>query len=332
MRAKIFDTRWLGAHGIGRFASELLKRMPEFSPIDISGSPSRPIEPIILARYLRVRKPRIFFSPGYNAPIGRPVPFVFCLHDLNHLGDDEPNGYLKRMYYEYIVRPSVLRADAIITVSEYSRMQICEWAGIANDRVANVANGVSAEFSASGAADSRAPYFLHVGGWRPNKNLKRVMWALATSNELVGAKLICVGRQSEDIRRLAHELRLENRVTLVNGVVDSELAKLYRGALALVFVSLREGFGLPIVEAMACGCPVITSRNGAMPEVAGSASLFVNPEDVDDIREKMEQIATNSSLRERLIVLGKSRACLFSWERTASRVREIVQRAEGQVK
>ena len=311
-------------HGIGRFASELYARIPNFSAIELLGSPSRAIEPFVLEKYLRKVKPELFFSPGYNVPLGRPTPFVFCLHDLNHLAADESMSRLKKLYYEYFVRPAISRADAVITVSEYSRIQICEWAGVGVGKVYNVGNGVSSEFVCEGTAISMEPYFVHVGGVREHKNLRRVMCALKTSKQLSGVKLVCVGSKLKLILEIAKKIGIEERVVCLQRVSDGKLAEIYRGAVALVFASLREGFGLPIVEAMACGCPVITSSFGAMKEVAGSASLFVNPESVEDIREKMEVISSDSSLRVVLKKCGKERSANFTWEKTAERVKNVI--------
>ena len=117
---------------------------------------------------------------------------------------------------------------------------------------------------------------------------------------------------------------MEDRILCLQNVSDAKLAEIYRGAIALVFASLREGFGLPIVEAMACGCPVITSSFGAMKEVGGSASLFVNPKDIEEIREKMELVASDNSLRQALKKLGIERAANFTWEKTTASVKDVI--------
>lgn len=317
---KIFDNRWRGAHGIGRFAEELYRRLPGFSPIDLGGSPARALDPVILERYLRATTAKFFFSPGYNVPLTQRTPFAFCLHDLNHLSPDEPHGHLKKKYYEWIIRPAVLRARVVFTVSEFSRTQICEWANVKSERVVNVGNGVSDVFRPEGEKFPFGNYFVHVGGGRPHKNLLRIMRALSGSPALRAANLICVGGQPREIMRLAADSGLSERTKALRALPDEELASVYRGAIGLVFASLREGFGLPIVEAMACGCPVITSRTSSMPEVSGGAALLVDPRRIEDIAEKMEAIACDDALRDRLAEKGKVRSSCFSWEATASGV------------
>lgn len=317
---RIFDTRWEGAHGIGRFARELYLRLPGFSPITLRGMPARALEPIFLERYLREMRASFFLSPGYNAPLTRKIPFAFCLHDLNHLADDEPRAYRKRKYYEWFVRPALSRAEIIFTVSEYSRNQICDWANIPSESVVNVGNGISEIFNIQGNGFSFGRYFVHVGGARPHKNLQRIMEALASSKALRNVHLVCVGGPEGDIMRLAANSRLSERTLPLQNVSDERLAEIYRGASGLLFASLREGFGLPIVEAMACGCPVITSRISSMPEVSGDAALLVDPRDTDDIAKAMERIICDEGMRKQLVARGRIRASEFSWELTAQRV------------
>ncbi len=317
---RIFDNRWQGPHGIGRFSGELYRRLPGFSPIALEGSPARAFDAVFLEHYLRRTKPRFYFSPGYNVPLTRKVPFAFCLHDLNHLAEDESRSYRKQKYYEWIVRPAVSRARVVFTVSEFSRTEICEWANIDCERVVNVGNGVSEVFRKEGDAYRFGEYFVHVGGERPHKNLRGVMQALSTAKRLSMANLVCVGGKVREIMKLAGEYGLTERTRALRDMSDESLAGVYRGAIGLVFVSMREGFGLPIVEAMACGCPVITSRLSSMPEVSGGAALLVDPKDPESIAEGMESIACAGAVREKLSAMGKVRSLCFTWNATASAV------------
>lgn len=317
---KLFDSRWQGTHGIGRFASELFRRLPGFSAVTMSGSPARALDPLFLEQYLRLVRASFFLSPGFNVPLTRNTPFAFCLHDLNHLAADESRSFQKKKYYEWIIRPAVSRATVVFTVSEFSRLEICDWAKVSDECVVNVSNGVSELFRPEGDVYKRGRYFLHVGGTRPHKNLSRVMGALSRTSGLHDVGLICVGGVETEVNGLAREFGLTDRVLSLRSVSDENLAMIYRGAIGLIFVSLREGFGLPIVEAMACGCPVITSRLSAMPEVSGGAALLVDPMQSEEIADKMELLAYNESLRLELRDMGVARASCFSWDVTASRV------------
>jgi glycosyltransferase involved in cell wall biosynthesis len=323
---KLFDSRWDGPHGIGRFSTELLRRLDGFQRIDLPGRPSEAIDPWRLGAYLRRLRPRMFFSPGYNAPALTACPFFFCLHDLNHLNPGEPRSAAKRAYYRLMVRPAILRAQKVFTVSEFSRQAISEWAAIDPHRIVNVGNGVAVEFSSQGRSfdEFDRPYFLHVGGCRPHKNLFRLLLAWSTRRTLRECLLVCLGEPTKAARESIARLGLEGRVIFSGLVSDEKLAQLYRGATALVFVSLYEGFGLPIVEAMACGCPVITSSVASMPEVAGGAAILVDPCDAHAIGAQCERVLQDAALRESLRVRGVERAKIFHWDDVATRVREAL--------
>lgn len=322
----LFDSRWEGPHGIGRFSAELLRRLDGFQRVDLPGRPSDAVDPWRLGAYLRRLRPGMFFSPGYNAPIRADCPFFFCLHDLNHLNPGEPRSAAKRAYYRFIVRPAVSRARRVLTVSEFSRREICAWAATDPDRVVNVGNGVSETFRDQGTVFNAGdrPYFLHVGGCRPHKNLARVLLAWSTRPALRECRLICLGEPTEAIRRSIVRLGLEGRVEFVGSVPDERLAELYRGAAGLIFVSLYEGFGLPIAEAMACGCPVVTSSVASMPEVAGGAAILADPRDVCAIAAQCERLAQDADLRKSLRARGIARARAFRWDDVAARVRQAI--------
>ncbi len=138
MTAILYDARWVGNHGIGRFASELQKAIPDLFPFHANRRPWHPTDPVILGAALWRRNPKLFFSPGYNSPIGWPGPFVFTLHDLNHLCVSENSNALKRAYYRHIIKPACRRAEAVLTVSEYSKQEIVAWAKVNEDKVVNV--------------------------------------------------------------------------------------------------------------------------------------------------------------------------------------------------
>lgn len=321
--ANIFDTRWRGAHGIGRFASELFQRLDRFASIAIGGRPSSPLDPWMLARYLRSAGPSLFFSPGYNAPFGSPCPFVFCIHDLNHLFVEQNSNALKRAYYTYVMRPAIHRACVVLTVSEFSRHAICEWARVDESRVINVSNGVSAAFKPRSTPErgSADPYFLHVGGHKPHKNLDRILHAFAISMLWREMALVCTGNPTPQLVELIARLGLTDRVRFAGPQSEEELAALYQGALALVFPSLYEGFGLPIVEAMACGTPVLTSTITAMPEVAGDAAVYVDAYQVESIADGLKKLAADPDLRNELRERGIIRAELYSWDATARKTK-----------
>lgn len=320
-----FDARWVGPHGIGRFAAEVRKRLPPMMELTRGPKPSHPLDPLYLSWILRWKRPNLFFSPGYNTPYRSPVPFVFALHDLNHIKVQEKSSRLRKAYYEYVIRPACHHALRIVTVSEFSKHEIAEWAGVDPRRIIVVGNGVDPAFSPNGVkCEFGFPYLLYVGNNKPHKNLRRLLEAFASSGVAKDLHLVLSGSPDGSLRSLIARRRLEGRVIFVGLIPDNELAAYYRGAVALVFPSLYEGFGLPVLEAMGCGTPVLTSNVTSLPEVAGDAALLVDPYDVEAIADGLRRLVENGTLREELRQKALARANLFSWDRTAEQVRNIL--------
>lgn len=316
----VADLRWAGDHGIGRFTRQVMKLIPHVA-LRTGGRPMDAIDPLRLALAMHSQPPgRLFFSPGYNAPIQSRVPYVFTVHDLNHIDRPENSGLAKRIYYAAILRPACRRAARVFTVSEYSRRRIIDWAGVPTSQVVNVGNGVGEEFSAHGTTRALGhPYFLCVSNRRPHKNESRVVSAVAAARLPPEVGLIFTGDPTPELEGHIRASGLSKRVSFSGTVSDEALAGLYRGALGLVFPSLYEGFGLPVVEAMACGTPVITSTTTALPEIAGDAAILVDPLSINEIAEALSRLHDDMELRLRLRVAGLRRAPQFNWASVAQR-------------
>ena len=328
MTAILYDARWIGNHGIGRFAGELQKAIPDLSPFHTRRHPWHPADPVFLGAALWRRNPKLFFSPGYNSPLGWPGSFIFTLHDLNHLCVSDNSNPLKRAYYRYVIRPACHRAEAVLTVSEYSKQEIIAWAKVNEDKVVNVGNGVGPPFSPTGRKyDPGYPYLLYVGSRKPHKNLPRLLKAYSIAGVRKDVRLVLSGEPDQEITGEIDRLDLRGDVVFRELLTDEPLSEAYRGAVAFVFPSLYEGFGLPPVEAMACGVPVLTSRVCALPEVVGDAALLVNPFDVEELADAIKRIVQDPPLRVRLKERGLSRARLFSWNETARRTSRALQLA-----
>jgi glycosyltransferase involved in cell wall biosynthesis len=296
-----------------------------YSPIALSGRPAAPLDAWRLSRALRTLKRHdLFFSPGYNAPLSCPSPFIFTIHDLSHVYCAENSSPLIRLYYATVAKRACDRAAAVITVSEFTRSQILEWSGIPSANVINVSCGVEASYCPEG--DSYAlpfPYLLCVSNRKLHKNESRLVMAFATA-KVSGMHLVFTGEPSPRIMKCIEEQHVTDRVYFAGIVPEAELPSLYRGAEALVFPSLYEGFGLPVLEAMACGTPVVTANMTAMPEVAGDAALLVDPTSVGQIANSIERIVNDSSLQLCLRTKGLARAAQFSWSQTSDRINEIL--------
>jgi glycosyltransferase involved in cell wall biosynthesis len=318
------DQRWIGNHGIGRFARNVLPSL-QYAPISLGGRPAAPLDSWRLSRALKnLRREDLFFSPGYNAPLFCPSAFIFTIHDLSHVYCAENSSPLIRLYYATVAKRACNRAAAVLTASEFTRSQILEWSGIPSDKVINVSCGVEASYRPEGNTYGFPfPYLLCVSNRKPHKNELRLVTAF-TRSKARDLHLVFTGESSPRIMKCIDEQHVTDRVHFTGIVPEAELPSLYRGALALVFPSLYEGFGLPILEAMACGTPVITANTTAMPEVAGGAALLVDPTSVEQIAHTIEQIVKDNALRSCLRTKGLERAAQFSWEQTRERVKKVI--------
>lgn len=324
LEAVHFDSRWVGEHGIGRFAAEMRQRIGFAGEIRSTIiPPSHPLDALFMSWRMGCHRRSRIYSPGFNAPIVGLARYVLTVHDLNHI--DIPGHHpLKRLYYHVILKRACRQAAKVLTVSEFSRQRIVEWAGVPAAQVVNVGNGVGSAFCPDG--ESFAPgyaYFLCVSNRKSHKNEGRILQAFAEAPIDPSIKLLVTGESTPSLQILIARIGLVDRVMFTGRLSDDELAARYRGAVGLLFASLYEGFGLPIVEAMSCGCPIITSNVTAMPEVAGDAALLVDPLAVDDIAAAITRIVDDqggiaSKLRQR----GLARATAFDWNQVAGRVFE----------
>lgn len=319
------DVRWYGDHGIGRFAREVLGRIPESSPLNLRSPLLHPLELAEVVGSLLKAKHKVYFSPGYNPPIWSPIPFVFTIHDLNHLQFKENSSILKNLYYRKVMRRACVNAARVLTVSEFSRNSILQWSGVPDTQVVNVGNGVSESFSSYGDVwDPGFPYFFYIGNRKPHKNIPRLIHAFHVSGCWKESRLVLSGFGDQATMSLISKLGLDDYVLFAGSISEDDLPRYYRGSVALVFPSLYEGFGLPVVEAMACGTAVITSNVAALPEVAGDAALLVDPYDVNELASAMSKMLYDQELRSSLGKKGVLRASQYRWDDVAARVRSVL--------
>jgi glycosyltransferase involved in cell wall biosynthesis len=324
----LYDARWIGNHGIGRFADELQRLLPGLTHYQARRRPWHPLDPAFLGAALWHQRPRLFFSPGYNSPVGWPKPFIFTLHDLNHLCVPDNSNAAKRAYYKHIIRPGCHRAAFVLTVSEYSKREISAWAGVSEEKVVNVGNGVGLPFTPTGGKyEPGYPYLLYVGSRKPHKNLPRLLEAYSISGVRREVRLVLTGSPDQQMLKEIEWLGLSGDIVFADSYANGDLSDVYRGALGLVFPSLYEGFGLPPLEAMACGIPVLTSNVCSLPEVVGDAGILVDPLDVEAIGDGIRRLVQDSELRTELRQKGLLRAKEFSWEETAHRTRKVLDMA-----
>lgn len=319
------DQRWVGNHGIGRFAKHVLDGL-EYDPIPLPSSPAAPFDSLHLSWALRsLGANDLFFSPGYNSPLFCRAPFVFTIHDLSHIRCPENAKPQVRLYYATVMKRACHHAAAILTVSEFTREQIIRWSQVHPDKVVNVGCGVDPTYSPAGNSYGLAfPYLLSVSNRRPHKNEERIVEAFAKAHVDPQLHLVFTGAKIPALSRSIERQGVGSRVEFLGMIPEERLPALYRGALALILPSLYEGFGLPILEAMSCGTPVVTSNVTAMPEIAGDAAFLVDPRSIEQISRAMEKVLEDPALRQQLIEKGLKRAARFSWANTVNAVQKVL--------
>lgn len=277
----------------------------------------------------------------FTPPPFSPVDYVFTMHGA--VTFTHPHFYppmvLTRL--NALLRRGLKRSSLTVCVSDFVRQELTELFDIPPERMVTVHHGVGEEFHplpGSEAAElvrSRhgldRPYFLYVGKLHANKNIVRMIEAFHAFSAGAHEDLVLVlaGRQvwgCEGITETIVRLHLTDRVRLIGHRSQAELPALYSGATAFVFPTLWEGFGLPVVEAMACGTPVITSNIACLPEITGGAAMLVDPLSVPDLAHAMEQVYTDPALRDSLRSRGLARAACFSWQNTAAATLEAYRR------
>jgi glycosyltransferase involved in cell wall biosynthesis len=258
----------------------------------------------------------VLHCPTYRGPLRSRAPLVVTVHDLAVLRHPDAFNRWTRTYSPLLVPRVLAAARRVIAVSEFTRRELIELLHIPADKIHVVPNAVGEEFTREGAAEE-GEYVLAVGTLEPRKNLERLVEAVRkTGRELrvVGAR----GWGGVDVGG--------NGVRWLGEVDDSELARLYRGATCVAYPSLYEGFGIPVLEAMACGTPVVTTRGTAMEEVADGAAVLVDAESPEDIAAGIERAASE---RDELVARGVERARAFRWDAVADATVRVYEEASS---
>jgi glycosyltransferase involved in cell wall biosynthesis len=297
--------------------------------------------PLALAR----AKVDLFHAPHYVvSPLTR-CPYVVTIHDCIHLRFPQ---YLPsraaHFYARTMMTMAARRAERILTVSQASKDDILHYLGVPADKVEVIYNALDERLAAPPTPDEIArvreryqltsPFILYAGNIKPHKNVDRLIEAFSILRRrgVDGVKLLIIGDEISkypNLRRLVHRFQLHQHVRFLGFVPDAMLAVLYRLAGVFVFPSLYEGFGLPPLEAMAAGAPVITSNVSSLPEVVGDAAILIDPMDAGAIADAMARVLGDEGLRQELIRRGCARVKTFSWARSVARVRQVYSEIVG---
>ncbi len=283
-----------------------------------------------LPRMLRREPVPLVHFPFYTLPFRLHCPAVVTIHDITFSLHPEWFPWRSRIAFTAVAPGSARRAAHVLTVSECSRRDLVERYALDPARVTAVPLAADPAFRPRAAGEVaevgrryglRSPYLIHLGSLHPRRNLERLLDALAglgrESGEVTLALAGRVERPYRSVEPLIRSRGLRDRVLHLGYAPDRDLPALVSGARALVYPSLYEGFGLPILEAMACGTPVLTSNVSALPETAGDAALLVDPRSTEEIARGIRSLLGDDRLRERLRRAGLERAGRFSWRRTA---------------
>src|SRR5438093_3404862 len=291
--------------------------------------------PFVLLR----ERPDIYHAPHYVLPPAVPCRSVVPIHDCIHLMF--PQYLPNRAAYAYakaLMWSAARRSDRILTVSESSKRDILHYFNVSPEKIVVVYNAIDERFAVEPSEDDLArvreryqldhAFVLYTGNIKPHKNLVRLIEAFEglRKDGFDDLKLLIIGDEISKLpalRRAVHRYKLHKYVRFLGFVKDDTLAILYRLAAVFVFPSLYEGFGLPPLEAMASGTPVVTSNVSSLPEVAGDAAVLVDPYEVGSIVEGVRRGLTDEQLRKDLRHRGVARAGMFSWEQSVRRVRKI---------
>jgi glycosyltransferase involved in cell wall biosynthesis len=291
-----------------------------------------------LARRCRQDRPQLLHVQ-YTAPLACPVPVVVTVHDVSFLEHPEYFTQDRAMQLQFTVRRTVNRAARILTVSEFSKASILKAYGdLDEDKVVVVPNAASefrpiARETAAVSVRERfriaAPFVLSVGDLQPRKNqigLIKAFARLIRGYPQLRQNLVLVGKDTwfaDQVRRAARESGVADRIHFLGFVSDADLLQLYNACDVFVFPSFYEGFGLPALEAMACGRAVVCSHTSALPEVVDGAAILFDPYAVEEIARALADLLLNNELRARMERLGLQRAAHFSWQRTAQRTLQV---------
>jgi glycosyltransferase involved in cell wall biosynthesis len=301
--------------------------------------------------FLRGLSPDLVHIPLNRVPLLMIRPYVVTIHDLASLFYAEDPSQFWMGLRRFLFRRGLARAQRVIAVSEATRRDVENFMGVPRRRIRMVYNAPDPGFFAPGGGDGEQqeqqrileryqihyPFLLYAGNIRRHKNIPRLVEAFAVVREQLAShplykdlRLVIIGdtiSRYPSVRQAVIKSRVENVVRFLGFVPFDTLRCFYQSTAGFVFPSRYEGFGLPPLEAMACGAPVVASNVSSLPEVVGDAAVLVHPENVFDIARGIRDVLLDEPLRAKLIRRGREQASRFSWERTARQVLEIYQEA-----
>ncbi|CAG8998561.1 MAG: D-inositol-3-phosphate glycosyltransferase [Candidatus Celerinatantimonas neptuna] len=325
--------------GVNRYLNNILNNVEE-NTFSVFRSKARGISGHLWEQSclpLMLHRNDILWSPSNTGPIFSPFKHIVTIHDIAPLEHPEWTNFNFRHFYRFIIPKIINYSDHIITVSEYTKERILNISNISDSKISVIYNGVDDSYKNKflpleiekmkinfGLYDKR--YVLSVSSIEPRKNIKRVLDTWSHIVDVIDDDiwLILVGNTNKRIFSDLGVSIIPPRVKFIGFVEEMFLPLLYQGAELFIYVPFYEGFGLPPLEAMASGTPVITSNKTSIPEVTGSAAMLVEPNNIEEISDAMVAMLTETSLREKYQLLGQERAKNFSWAKTAAKTVDVL--------
>ncbi len=316
--------------GIGRYIEELLTFLTKYEEFDWEIVKPKPIkgyrtiwEHTLLPIETLIKKADLLFSPSNIIPLYLPkkVKVIVTVHDVRVKAFPETFSRNTRMYYNLIYSYLFKRANAVITVSEFSKSEILKYFPESEGKVYVIPNGINTQkFRFLNIPKKKQ--ILFIGAIAKHKNIKVIFESFSRIYKLIPHKIVIVGSkdsgmpQDEEMFKLINSIPQE-RIIFTGKIGDEEVINLYNESEVFIFPSLYEGFGFPVLEAMSCGCPVIASNRSSIPEVCGDAGILFDPENPEDLAQKILEVTQNENLAKDLIKKGLERVKSFSWEETS---------------
>jgi glycosyltransferase involved in cell wall biosynthesis len=300
-----------------------------------------------LSGEMALHPPDVLFVPAHVLPLWRPRRSLVTIHDLGYRRFPQAHPWRQRLYLDWSTRWSARVATVILADSQATRADLISAYGVAGSKIVVVYPGRPedlarvddpARLAAMRARYGlQAPYVLYVGSLQPRKNLARLIQAFARclsySKEMPEQLMLAIAGSpawlADSILREPARLGIAERVRFLGYVDPADLAALLSGATAFVFPSLYEGFGFPVLEAQACGVPVLTSNTSSLPEAAGEGAWLVDPADVDAIADGIRRLLGDEALRQSLIARGYANVQRFSWRRAAAETLQVIEQMGG---
>ena len=317
-----------------------------FKTIEVPGITYADWEQIFLPIYVLKHKIDLLHCTSNTAPLFCPAPTIITVHDIIFLENKKQGGHLLNIYQElgrvyrkYIVPASARKTKHVITVSHYEKQRIADALHFSTDKVSVVYNSFGKHFESPDRSviepirqKYKLPqeYIFYIGNTDPKKNMFNTFKAYAgylkSTSDPLPLVVADVNEKNLEIMLERTELTQYAKYFILTGYIyNSDLPFIYAGAKVFLYPSLRESFGIPVLESMACGTPVITSATSALPEVAGNAAWLVNPEDQNEITNALSSFLLNEDLRNQMIAKGTQRIKNFSWGQSAAHLLTIYQ-------